>query len=331
MANISLSILFSILLHHVYICIPMKKTTEKLVFNKLYDQYVYLGLPLDKIDVQSDFTIHNLKDIHDTLPYKSPVYRTNFFSFVFVKDGSGQYTTDDQVFNTVPGTIYFTNPGHFKSFHWREMREVCLITLSESFLKENVHPKIFEEFPFLLAETVPPRVLKPEIFAQFEQLYQQIEKEYFSHSLYRNRLIGNLFVVLLLKIKEYFWEDYNPIYEGNRSSQIVKTFKRLLEKHYRDLMSGKADKPYRIQDYADELNLHPNYLSNVIKSKTGKAIGTWISEKTIAEAKSLLQNSSISIKEIAWQLGFTESTHFSSYFKKHTDLSPVLFRKQHLS
>ncbi|MRG45022.1 helix-turn-helix domain-containing protein [Chitinophaga sp. SYP-B3965] len=309
----------------------MKTTAEKLVFNKLYDQYVYLNLPLDKIDPQSDFTIHNLKDIHDVIPYKSPVFRTNFFSFVFVKDASGQYTTDDQVFNTVPGTIYFTNPGHFKSFDWREMREVCLVTLSESFLKENVHPKIFEEFPFLLAETVPPRVLQPEVFAQFEQLYLQIEKEYFGDSLYRNRLIGNLFVVLLLKIKEYFWEDYNPIYEGNRSSHIVKTFKRTLEKHYRDLMSGKADKPYRIQDYADELNLHPNYLSNVIKSKTGKPIGTWISEKTIAEAKSLLQNSAISIKEIAWQLGFTESTHFSNYFKKHTDLSPVLFRKQHVS
>lgn len=309
----------------------MKTTAGKLVFNKLYDQYVYLHLPLDKIDPTSDFTIHNLKDVHDSIPYKSPVFRTNFFSFVFVKDAFGQYTTDDQVFSTMPGTIYFTNPGHFKSFEWREMREVCLITLSESFLKENVHPKIFEEFPFLLAETVPPRVLQPAVFAQFEQLYGQIEKEYFADSLYRNRLIGNLFVVLLLKIKEYFWEDYNPIYEGNRSSQIVKTFKRTLEKHYRDLLSGKADKPFRIQDYADAQNLHPNYLSNVIKSKTGKPIGTWISEKTIAEAKSLLQNSSTSIKEIAWQLGFTESTHFSNYFKKHTDLSPALFRKQHVS
>jgi AraC-like DNA-binding protein len=84
-----------------------------------------------------------------------------------------------------------------------------------------------------------------------------------------------------------------------------------------------------VQDYADEQNLHPNYLSNVIKSKTGKPIGTWIAEKTIAEAKSLLQNSSTSIKEIAFILGFSESSHFSNYFKKYTDTSPVLYRKQH--
>jgi AraC family transcriptional activator of pobA len=312
---------------------PDRKSTylpkEKMIFNNLLDQYRYQGLPTESIDAKTDFTIHNLKAIHLELPYASIVYRTNFFSFVFVKNANGRYTTDEQVFNTSPGTIYFTNPGHFKSFEWQQIEDVHLITLSESFLKENVHPKIFEEFPFLLAETVPPRVLKPDVFAEFEQLYLLIEKEYFSASPYRTRLIGNLFVVLLLKIKEYFWEDYNPIYEGNRSSQIVKNFKRTLEQHYRDLVNGKAEKAFRVQDYADAQHLHPNYLSNVIKSKTGKPIGTWMAEKTIAEAKSLLQNSTASVKQIASQLGFTEATHFSNYFKKQTDISPVVFRKQH--
>ncbi|MFX1702524.1 AraC-type DNA-binding protein [Chitinophaga ginsengisegetis] len=304
---------------------------ERIIFNNLLEQYLYQGLPVDSIDAKTAFTIHNLKDIHLELPYTSIVYRTNFFSFVFVKDAIGKYTTDEQTFNTSPGTIYFTNPGHFKSFEWKEIRDVHLVTLSESFLKENVHPKIFEEFPFLLAETVPPRTLQPEVFAEFEQLYLQIEKEYFSSSTYRTRMIGNLFVVLLLKIKEYFWEDYNPIYEGNRSSQIVKQFKRTLEQHYRDLVNGKADKVFRVQDYAAAQHLHPNYLSNVIKSKTGKPIGTWISEKTITEARTLLQHSPASIKQIAGQLGFTEATHFSNYFKKQTGISPVLYRKQHTS
>lgn len=290
---------------------------------------MHFGLPTEGIDEKTDFTIHNLKDIHLELPFKSPLFRPNFFSFVFVKDGRGKYTTDDLNFETCPGTIYFTNPGHYKSHEWFEIKEVYLITLSESFLKENVHPDVFEEFPFLLAETVHPRILSPDAFFEFEQLYLQINREYISKSPYRNRLIGNLFVVLLLKIKEYFWKDYNPIYEGNRSSQIVKTFRRMLEQHYRNLSSGKAHQVFRVQDYADELNLHPNYLSNVIKSKTGKPIGTWIAEKTIAEAKALLQNSSTSIKEIAFLLGFSEASHFSNYFKKYTDISPVLYRKQH--
>jgi len=295
----------------------------------LLDTYRLLGLRTDLIQTGGGFTIHNLADIHHELPFTSAVYRTNYFSFVFVKDAEGRYTTDEQSFKTASGTIYFTNPGHYKSFEWLRIGEVWLVTMSEAFLKENVHHDVFKEFSFLLAETVPPKVLKPAVFGEFEQLYLQINKEYFGDSPYKYRMIGNLFVVLLLKIKEYFWQDYNPIYEGNRSSQIVKLFKRHLEKHYRDLLGDKADKVFRVQDYAELQNLHPNYLSNVIKSKTGKAIGTWITEKTIAEAKSLLQNSTISVKEIAYKLGFSASSHFSNYFSKYAEISPAAYRKQH--
>ncbi|TWJ04680.1 transcriptional regulator, AraC family [Mucilaginibacter frigoritolerans] len=298
------------------------------VFNNLRDQYNHMGLPVDLIDANTDFTIFNLKDvIHQSLPFKSPGHRLNFFVFVFIKNGFGEYTVDEQKVSLQPYTVYFTNPGHYRSYEWTVVEEVYLITLSESFLKENVHADIFEEFPFLLAEIFPGRLINEALFSEFERLYLQIHTEYINNSPYRTGIIANLFVVLLLKIKACFWLDYNPIYEGNRSSLIVKNFKRLLEKHYRDLSEGKAERAFRIQEYADAQNLHPNYLSTVIKTKTGKPVGTWIAEKTIAEAKSLLQNSSISIKEVAYRLGFAELAHFSNYFKKHTHISPVQFRK----
>jgi AraC-like DNA-binding protein len=300
------------------------------IFNSLYDQYKHFGLPVDLIDEHTNFTIFNLKDVlQDRLPFQSPVNRLNFFVFVFIKNGVGRYIIDDQQFELTPGIIYFTNPGHLRSYTWMAVEEVYLITLTESFLKENVQADIFEEFPFLLAETFPARRLKSDVFIEFERFYLQILNEYNSHSPYRTRIIGNLFVILLLKIKEYFWLNYSPIYEGNRSSQIVKNFKCLLEKHYRDLRDGKVEQAFRVQEYADTLSLHPNYLSNVIKTKTGKPIGSWITEKIIAEAKSLLQNSSIPVKEIAYRLGFVESAHFSNYFRKHTYTSPLTYRKAH--
>nr|WP_259067352.1 AraC family transcriptional regulator [Mucilaginibacter sp. X4EP1]MCS3813024.1 AraC-like DNA-binding protein [Mucilaginibacter sp. X4EP1] len=275
------------------------------VFNNLRDQYNYMGIPVDLIDANTDFTIFNLKDvIHQNLPFKSPPHRLNFFVFVFIKNGFGEYAVDEQKMSLQPHTVYFTNPGHYRSYEWTAIDEVYLITLSESFLKENVHADIFEEFPFLLAETFPGRIINEELFNEFERLYLQIHTEYTRNSPYRTRIIANLFVVLLLKIKACFWLDYNPIYEGNRSSLIVKNFKRLLEKHYRDLSEGKVERAFRVQEYADAQNLHPNYLSTVIKTKTGKPVGTWITEKTIAEAKSLLQNYLSPSKRslIAWAL-----------------------------
>ncbi|HKO76574.1 MAG TPA: AraC family transcriptional regulator [Flavobacterium sp.] len=299
------------------------------ISKSLYDLYNELGLPVNMIDPKAGIAVVNLKDVGFELPYKSPPFRPNYFSFLFVKQGSGQYTIDDHTFLSESGSIYFTNPSNYRTFEWNAIEEVYLIAFDETFLKENVHQDVFNEFSFLLTETVQPKILNIEFYNQIEQLYLQIHKEYLGSSPYKYRIIGNLFVVLLIKIKEYFWEDYNPIYEGNRSSQIVKDFKRTLEKHYRDLSSGKVQTVFRVQDYANAQNLHPNYLSNVIKTKTGKPIATWIADKTISEAKSLLQNSSTSIKEIAYLLGFSEAAHFSNYFKKHTDTSPVLYRKEH--
>lgn len=294
----------------------------------LYELYQHLNLSVDQFDSTEGFTIFNLKDVGFELPYQSAPYRPNFFSFLFVKNGKGKYVIDDKEFVSEKHSVYFTNPSNYRAFSWEEIEEVYLITFDETFLKNYISSAIFETFPFLLSETVQPRIVSDEFYNEIETIYRQIDREYHgANTAIKYQVIGHLLAVLLLKIKDYFWKDYNPIYEGNRSSQIVISFKRALEEHYRNLASGKVDVVFRVQDYAELLNLHPNYLSNVIKVKTGKTIATWIMDKTIAEAKSLLMNSALSIKEIGYKLGFSEVAHFSNYFKKYTDIPPSQFRE----
>jgi hypothetical protein len=241
---------------------PSKNTS----LNTLQGLYARMGLNLDPVLSTSGFTIHYLEDSFKEFPFSSIGYRPDYFSFLFVKDAHGKYTVDEMTFQIEPGMVYFTNPGNFRSFEWYAINEACLITFDEAYLKKYVHNDVYKDFSFLLTEVVQPQVLKPEMFESLEALYRQIHREHTGEALYKDKIIGSLMVVLLLKIKEYFWHDYNPIYEGNRSSQIVKSFKKNLEEHYRDLMTGKGEYVYRLQDYAAALNLHPNYLSNVIKT-----------------------------------------------------------------
>ncbi|RZM21697.1 MAG: AraC family transcriptional regulator [Pedobacter sp.] len=304
----------------------MNKSNKAEMFENLEEQYRYMNLPVDLIRLDSQFTIFNLTDLKQPMPFSLPVSRLNFFVFGFVKDASGWYTIDQHTFPFKPGTIYFTNPGHFRSFKYTQISQAYLITFNETFLKENFPADFFAEFPFLLTETVPAMTTAPEIYEQFERLYLQISQEYNGHSPFRKKIIASLFFALLLKYKEHFGMDYNPIYEGNRGSEIVNRFRKELERHFREISGGTAQHIFRLQDYADAQNLHPNYLSNVIKTKTGKTVGTWIAEKTISHAKSLLQNTSVPIKELAYRLGFTDSAHFSNYFKKQTGISPLSYR-----
>ncbi|MGK9117976.1 AraC family transcriptional regulator [Olivibacter jilunii] len=305
----------------------MRKNFES---KSLLELYQYLHLPVDLLDVTEGFTIFNLKDVGFTLPYQSASYRPNFFSFLFVKEGSGEYTIDELTFEVKPHSVYFTNPSNYRTFSWTHIEDICLITFDEAFLKNYINKEIYDNFPFLLTETVKPQVVSDAFFQSVEGIYKQIQQEYLGKAEAKYPIIGHLLAILLYRIKEHIWQDYNPIYEGNRSSQIVISFKRLLEKHYRDLNNGNVEVVFKVQDYADAQHLHPNYLSNVIKSKTGKPIVTWIAEKTLVEAKTLLQRSTISIKEITYKLGFSETAHFSNFFKKHTGTSPVQYRKAHL-
>ncbi|HMQ46201.1 MAG TPA: helix-turn-helix transcriptional regulator [Saprospiraceae bacterium] len=296
-----------------------------LIHHNISDLYKTLGLPVEQ---EIDFTILSIPDIHPHLPFKSPILRADYYSLILTREGSGVYYLDDHEFPFDSKTIYFTNPGHIKSYELVESGEAYIISLTERFLRDYVHEEIYGEFPFLLAEKAPPQKLSPDDFEDFNTLYKQILIEFRSTSLYKNKILGNLLMVLLLKIKEKYWTQYNPIEEGNRDSQIVKSFKRLLEAEFKKILGNdRHEVKLQVQYLAEKMNLHPNYLNSVIKSKTGRTVNDWISKRTLSVAKSLLISTAFSSKEIAYQLGFSEPTHFSRFFKKHTQQSPATFRK----
>ena len=295
--------------------------TSSATHHRLRDLFDALG-----IDIRQDaeFTVHPLEEVHSEVR-QSPTFRANYYTFVFLASGSSEYTLDGRSFLAKARTVYFTNPGHLKSFQLHERCTGYLLTFSEKFLKQSVHPRVFDDFPFLLAETVPPGYLDEREFAEQRKLVQQIAHEYQRHSTYKYRIIGNLFVVLLLKIKERFWGSYNPQWESDRGSVIVQTFRQQLEKNYRAL--DELQRLPGVRDYAEAQQLHPNYFSTVIKTKTGRSVNTWINEKTLLEAQALLAQPTLSIKEIAYRLKFSEPTHFGKFFKKHTQQSPGVYRQ----
>jgi AraC family transcriptional regulator, transcriptional activator of pobA len=75
------------------------------------------------------------------------------------------------------------------------------------------------------------------------------------------------------------------------------------------------------------LTVHPNHLNAVVKRITGKTASQIIQEQLIVQAKSLLLTTELSIKEVAYQMGFDEPTHFNAFFKKMTQHTPAVFRK----
>jgi AraC-like DNA-binding protein len=82
-----------------------------------------------------------------------------------------------------------------------------------------------------------------------------------------------------------------------------------------------------VQHLADQLNMSPSYLSDVLRSLTGQSGQQHIHNKLIEKAKEKLASPDLSISEIAYELGFEHPQSFSTLFKTKTNLSPLEFRK----
>jgi AraC-like DNA-binding protein len=111
----------------------------------------------------------------------------------------------------------------------------------------------------------------------------------------------------------------NNIFESRRKKQLLNEFKILVNNSFTSLRSTK--------DYAQDLNITPNYLNALCQEFYLKTVSEIIKERIILEAKRLLMHSSLSISEVAFKLGFKDNSYFGRYFKKETGMTPKNFKR----
>lgn len=80
--------------------------------------------------------------------------------------------------------------------------------------------------------------------------------------------------------------------------------------------------------YASKLHISANYLNILCKKNLNLSATQLIHQRILLEAKRLLQITDLSIKEIAFELGFVDHAYFSNFFKGQTGITPTQFREQ---
>ena len=135
------------------------------------------------------------------------------------------------------------------------------------------------------------------IIAQIELLLQYANRYYQRQFITRKKSNHNILIQVEKVLSTYFKEE-NLVENGLPSVKFI----------------------------ADQLNLSPSYLSNLLKSLTGLSAQQHIHEKLIALAKEKLSTTELTVSEIAYGLGFGHPQSFSKLFKKKVKLSPMKFR-----
>lgn len=106
----------------------------------------------------------------------------------------------------------------------------------------------------------------------------------------------------------------------------IKTRKEEIFEEFISLLSQNFRKEQNIGWYAGKFSLTPKYLSKLIYEVSGKHAGEWIRDYVILEARALLKSSSLTVQQISDELGFSNQSHFGSYFKRYTGVSPRKYK-----
>ncbi|MBR1709437.1 MAG: methylphosphotriester-DNA--protein-cysteine methyltransferase family protein [Clostridia bacterium] len=85
---------------------------------------------------------------------------------------------------------------------------------------------------------------------------------------------------------------------------------------------------FSLPGIASRLYVNKSYLLRVFRQETGHTLLWYHNHIRCEKAKTLMQDSSLTLTEIAEQIGFTSSAHFSRVFTQMCGISPMLWRKK---
>ncbi|GAB4496538.1 MAG: hypothetical protein OHK0019_28430 [Saprospiraceae bacterium] len=132
---------------------------------------------------------------------------------------------------------------------------------------------------------------------------------------------GKIASGLLFAFLEFIDKTYKKITQNHPKTpkfSLVRDFDRLLQTHYQTHKE--------VAFYAEKMNMSSKYLSEKLKTDTGQSAKQIIEDFVLFEAKSLLKQTTMTVKEIVYWLGYEDPSYFIKVFKSRVGLTPLEYR-----
>ena len=225
------------------------------------------------------------------------------------------------------GVMSFIAPGQVIGENHQDNTELSgwMLVIHPDFLRNYTLSKKIKEYGFFSYELYEALHLSEKEEAMIETIMKNIEQEYRSviDPYSQNVIISH--IELLLNYCDRFY-NRQFITRKNANSELLIRLETLLNTHFDTEQSGLPS----VQYVSKQLNVSPDYLSDMLRSLTGQNTQQHIHNKLIEKAKEILTTTSLSVSEIAYQLGFEHPQSFNKLFKSKTSVSPLAFRKSFL-
>ena len=244
-------------------------------------------------------------------------HRLNFYQIIVVTAGRGVHEVDFQEIAYAENTVIPIAKGQVQRFSYNpKLKGYAIVFRPDFLIKEDLDYSYLYDFTIFL-HTINPisTVANRAVYTLMDEMMaEQQQKGEFNTVEYQRNLLKNF----LIQIER----------NKRQSSRIVCPDSLEMFLKFRHLLEDKLDYKLRVMDLCEQLHVSEKQLNASIKQCQNTTAKKYIDDRILLEIKRLLVHSTLSIKEIAYHIGFDDPTNFTKYFKTRTKMLPSAYRQQ---
>lgn len=239
-------------------------------------------------------------------------HRHNFNEILFFAGGAGIHDIDFVTWQVEEGAVHFVASENVHIL----IRDEATAGGSLMFTQDVFPSEVLSRLPFSQAR--PVMHLRAGQMERVQMMLTLIKEGLADDSDHASQVVRTQAQALLFYLCGIYAQEDKTV-QSSQPAPIV-SFKQLVQQHFRAHIN--------VEGYAEMLHISPKHLIELCKKHTGRTPLQHIREYTVAEAKRLLYNTGLSVKEVAYELNFEDPANFSKYFKSICGYSPAEYRRE---
>jgi AraC-like DNA-binding protein len=268
-------------------------------------------LPQFSGSVSEPFEINALTAAHFLT---RPARQENVAEMIWLTGGRFQIMFDMKTFEVSQGMILFQAPG--QEFYVSSVADLegLVIRFPVGFFPADINSP-YPNLGYCISRIFEVDGLTvPSIINVIECMRQELNNP---HNQQMEVLSGYLRIVLIYLSRQRF-----VVYRSSFKADMA-----VLAKRFFELLERKYHVNKKVSEYADQLAVTPNYLNQIVKQETGMSASANIRKRLLLQAKRMALVEGVSMKAVAYKLGFEDTAHFSKFFKMGCGCNFTDYRK----
>ncbi len=270
------------------------------------------------------FYIGSLKSIQNSDSTTNSIYnihRFEYYTMMLITEGTGWHYIDYKKYFLKKGSYMLISKNQIQKDEENSDLEGIVVLFTDNFLQKNFnHAHLKSHINIFNYHLYTPLLELKE--SNYKDLLEFIERINFEYEMdfdeMKGKILGTLLNTLLFKTERISRHTHTNL-EQNKYYNQFKNFGDLLEKE----LAKEKDAKF----YANAMNISYKHLNEICKTISSKTAKEFITDFLVLEIKRYLNGTNMSVKEIAYMLGFDEPTNLHKIFKRETGKTTLEFRQ----